>query len=163
MKELEGVHPRIKVVSENGDGDKSRKRILLSSHVLLQPNNNDANSNSNDSNNTSNIKFIDDPLTRLIHQYPSIPPTALQLLHSNYQIQPTNALHPIHLTYHNQPLSRLLSTLLPPHLHPPPSSYEQIGHIAHLNLRAPHLPYKHLLGRLFLDKLSPSIRTVVNK
>jgi tRNA (guanine37-N1)-methyltransferase len=33
---------------------------------------------------------------------------------------------------------------------------------AHLNLRAPYLPYKHLLGTVLLDK-NPSVRTVINK
>ena len=43
-----------------------------------------------------------------------------------------------------------------------PSSYEQAGHIAHLNLRPESIPYKHLIGQVILDK-NPGIRTVVNK
>lgn len=43
-----------------------------------------------------------------------------------------------------------------------PSSFETIGHIAHLNLRPEHEPFKHLIGTVILDK-NPVIKTVVNK
>ena len=44
-----------------------------------------------------------------------------------------------------------------------PSSFETIGHVAHLNLRDEQLPFKHVIGQVLLDKNSPKIRTVVNK
>jgi len=43
-----------------------------------------------------------------------------------------------------------------------PSSFEAIGHIAHLNLREHVLPFKYLIGQVILDK-NPTIKTVVNK
>ena len=43
-----------------------------------------------------------------------------------------------------------------------PSSFESVGHIAHLNLRDELLPHKQLIAEVLLDK-NPSIRTVVNK
>ena len=44
----------------------------------------------------------------------------------------------------------------------PPSSFETIGHIAHMNLRDEFLPHKELIGQVILDK-NPHIRTVVTK
>ena len=43
-----------------------------------------------------------------------------------------------------------------------PSSYECVGHIAHVNLRDELLPYKHIIGQVLLDK-NCALRTVVNK
>ncbi|KAK2423918.1 Met-10 like family protein [Trifolium repens] len=44
-----------------------------------------------------------------------------------------------------------------------PSAFETVGHIAHLNLREEHLPYKKLIAKVVLDKNKPKIRTVANK
>ncbi|CAN1239278.1 tRNA (guanine(37)-N1)-methyltransferase 1 [Linum grandiflorum] len=44
-----------------------------------------------------------------------------------------------------------------------PSAFESIGHIAHLNLKDEHLPYKKLIAKVVLDKNKPKIQTVVNK
>jgi tRNA (guanine37-N1)-methyltransferase len=44
-----------------------------------------------------------------------------------------------------------------------PSAFEMVGHIAHLNLRDEHLPYKRLIAKVVLDKNQPKIQTVVNK
>lgn len=43
-----------------------------------------------------------------------------------------------------------------------PTSFESIGHIAHLNLRDEQLPHKALIGQVIIDK-NPTIKTVVNK
>jgi tRNA G37 N-methylase Trm5 len=43
-----------------------------------------------------------------------------------------------------------------------PTSFESIGHIAHLNLRPEQLPHQALIGQVIMDK-NPTIRTVVNK
>ena len=44
-----------------------------------------------------------------------------------------------------------------------PSSYEQIGHIAHLNLRDEAFIYKYVVGQVILDKNKQAIKTVINK
>ena len=55
----------------------------------------------------------------------------------------------------------VLTTLLPEGLDIP-SSFETVGHIAHVNLRDEHEPYKALIGQVILEK-NAHIRTVVNK
>lgn len=53
------------------------------------------------------------------------------------------------------------------HVLPPgtviPTAYESVGHIAHVNLRPEHEPYKSVIAAVLLDKLGPRVRTVVNK
>jgi tRNA G37 N-methylase Trm5 len=53
----------------------------------------------------------------------------------------------------------ILSRLLPV---APPSAYEQIGHVAHFNLKSQHAPYGELIGQV-LRETNPSIDTVVSK
>uniref|UniRef100_A0A7S0G4G3 tRNA (guanine(37)-N1)-methyltransferase n=1 Tax=Rhodosorus marinus TaxID=101924 RepID=A0A7S0G4G3_9RHOD len=43
-----------------------------------------------------------------------------------------------------------------------PSSYEQVGHIIHLNLRDDQLPHRYLIGNVLMEKIKGT-RTVVNK
>ncbi|GJP53898.1 hypothetical protein CLOM_g13015 [Closterium sp. NIES-68] len=56
----------------------------------------------------------------------------------------------------------VLTHVLPSHV-PVPTSFESVGHIAHLNLLDVHLPYKHLIAQVLLDKHKPRILSVVNK
>ncbi|XP_020585107.1 tRNA (guanine(37)-N1)-methyltransferase 1 isoform X2 [Phalaenopsis equestris] len=44
-----------------------------------------------------------------------------------------------------------------------PSSFETIGHIAHLNITEELLPYKDIIASVIYDKNQPKIKTVVNK
>jgi tRNA (guanine37-N1)-methyltransferase len=44
-----------------------------------------------------------------------------------------------------------------------PTSFETVGHIAHLNLREAQLPYQKLIGEVMLAKHQPQIRSVVTK
>jgi len=52
--------------------------------------------------------------------------------------------------------------LLPLEITEIPSSFEMVGHIAHLNLRDELLPYKEIIGQVIIEK-NPKIKTVVNK
>lgn len=70
--------------------------------------------------------------------------------------------HPIAVPPSSQTPSRILSKLLPREALPPPSGYEQIGHVIHLNLKRHHLPHGELIGSVLLDRTS-GCRTVVNK
>lgn len=67
----------------------------------------------------------------------------------------------VKLDYSHTSTSETLKRLLPEGTEVP-SSFEQIGHIAHLNLREEHLPFKYIIGAVILDK-NPKIKTVINK
>lgn len=69
---------------------------------------------------------------------------------------------PLKLSYEHCSIDHVLSTILPSGM-TIPSSFESVGHIAHINLRDEHAAWKKLIGQVMLDKLSPRIRTIVNK
>ncbi|XP_021804772.1 tRNA (guanine(37)-N1)-methyltransferase 1 [Prunus avium] len=66
------------------------------------------------------------------------------------------------LFYDYWQMNEILEALLPEGMIIP-SAFETVGHIAHLNLRDEHLPYKKLIAKVVLDKHKPKIQTVVNK
>ncbi|CAM0150074.1 unnamed protein product [Urochloa decumbens] len=66
------------------------------------------------------------------------------------------------LFYNYWPMNEVLEALLPEGVIIP-TGFETVGHIAHLNLRDEHLPYKKLIAQVVLDKNKPKIQTVVNK
>ena len=70
--------------------------------------------------------------------------------------------HSVEMGYEHLTSDQVLRRLLPDDLDVP-SSFEQVGHVAHLNLRKEYLPYKEVIGQVLLDKNSPRIRTIVNK
>ena len=60
--------------------------------------------------------------------------------------------------------NEMVTAILPEELYSEiPHGFNSAGHIAHLNLRAQHLPYGKLIGQILLDKCQPNIRTVINK
>ena len=58
-------------------------------------------------------------------------------------------------------VEQVLRRLLPQGMEVP-SAFEQVGHVAHVNLRDEQLPYKQVIGQVILDKNS-RLRSVVNK
>ncbi|XP_045618811.2 tRNA (guanine(37)-N1)-methyltransferase isoform X1 [Procambarus clarkii] len=67
----------------------------------------------------------------------------------------------ITLKYENWKAEAILKAVLPENQEGA-QSYSLIGHVLHLNLREHMLPYKHLIGQVYLDKIS-GICLVVNK
>lgn len=67
----------------------------------------------------------------------------------------------IHFQYENFNPETVLKWILPDEIGPV-TGFAQCGHIIHLNLKDHHLPYKGLIGQVFLEKI-PSAKTVVNK
>ena len=54
--------------------------------------------------------------------------------------------HDLVLGYEHWTTEQVLRAVLPPQINEIPSSFETIGHIAHVNLRDSQLDYKHLIG-----------------
>lgn len=54
--------------------------------------------------------------------------------------------HDLVLGYEHWTTEQVLRAVLPPEINEIPSSFETIGHIAHVNLRDSQLDYKHLIG-----------------
>lgn len=67
----------------------------------------------------------------------------------------------VQLKYEHWSSEDVLRAVIPPDLGSF-ASYSIIGHIAHLNLKTPLLPYKKLIGEVLCDKVR-GIRTVINK
>jgi len=57
----------------------------------------------------------------------------------------------IKLSYDDFSTEAVLKRLLPASLGDMPSSFETIGHIAHINLKNEFLPYKNVIGQVLLD------------
>ena len=84
-------------------------------------------------------------------------PTAAQELVKEMAVDGPDV--PLHFTFKDFKPSYLLQTILPV---PPPTSFETIGHVAHFNLRSIHVPYRFLIGEIFVESI-PAIETVIHK
>ncbi|KAJ2548284.1 tRNA(m(1)G37)methyltransferase [Coemansia sp. RSA 1933] len=69
--------------------------------------------------------------------------------------------HEVTVGYEHWTADDILRAILPD-ANQAPTSYEQIGHIAHMNLRDQYLEYKKVIGQVILDK-SPTVTMVINK
>jgi tRNA (guanine37-N1)-methyltransferase len=70
--------------------------------------------------------------------------------------------HTLDVTYENMSAEQVLRAVLPAGVEVP-SSFESVGHLAHFNLRTSQVPYRFLIGQVFLDKSNAQITTIVNK
>lgn len=69
----------------------------------------------------------------------------------------------VHLTYPYWTYHDIISSILPPDEQGEiPSGFQQVGHVAHLNLRDGYLKHKTLIAQILMHK-NPSVRTVINK
>ncbi|KAJ1863945.1 tRNA(m(1)G37)methyltransferase [Coemansia sp. RSA 2703] len=108
----------------------------------------------NDTSNTNKLILLDPAITSPVSASP-----ALQSLIQENKWE--MVAHNITLDYSHWSADEILKAVLPD-ASEAPTSYEQIGHIAHMNLRTQYHEYRKLIGQVILDK-SPTVRTVVNK
>jgi len=97
-------------------------------------------------------------LAEAIKVYSDIPSSALRLFEEH---QAEFVPFELKVGYEYLTGEEVLRQLLPEGVDVP-GSFETVGHIAHLNLREEHQPYKRLIGQVILEK-SPCISVVVNK
>lgn len=156
VDEFVNVHPRVKLVREiEEESLKGRKVILLDPKRV-----NDKYDKSSLPPST-NIEEDRTKHQQLKEAFPGINDVIIESL-TSFDAQPGPPIS-VTLPYTQQPIQRILSKLLPPEAQPPPTSYEQIGHVVHLNLKSHHLAYRKVIGEVILDRLKPKIQTVVNK
>ncbi|KAL0013908.1 hypothetical protein SO802_000977 [Lithocarpus litseifolius] len=89
-----------------------------------------------------------------------IPDSKLDELKSSCKIEVVP--YSLTLGYSYWSADHVLKQILPPGVEVP-SSFETIGHIAHLNIHEELLPYKDVIARVIYDKNCPRIKTIVNK
>jgi tRNA (guanine37-N1)-methyltransferase len=89
-------------------------------------------------------------------------PEPVRAFLANQNCRDADTSFPVSFQYHQFTASFLLNQLLPVEVHPVPTAFEMVGHVAHLNLRAPHLPYRFLIGEVLLETL-PIVETVIQK
>ena len=167
---LENVHPRIKSV-QNLDkigivgGEYESDEIRFKKAILLDP----------DSVGTATNGEIDSDVSEQIEGKSESESKAIDLLSKSFPLLQQQLIEslasksaipgpmvPISLDYKQQTLQSILAKLLPEEAMPPPTGFEQIGHVVHLNLKEHHNSFKKLIGSVILDRL-PQIETVVNK
>jgi tRNA (guanine37-N1)-methyltransferase len=129
--------------------------------VLLSESTSEALQKRFSSSSITSSDLIEESDSKFISFLSLLPHTVVDLLQRE-NIPIAFVQHTIPLSYDHFSAEEVLTQLLPCENNEYPSSYEQVGHIAHLNLRDMYLPYKAIIGQVILDK-NPMIRTVVNK
>lgn len=96
-----------------------------------------------------------------------LPPVlAAALARTEVQCSVSLTTHDVTLTYKNYTMPEILRMVLP-HTGDGKdlvalSGFEQVGHIAHVNLSADHVLYQHVIGQVIMD-CCPTVDVVVNK
>jgi tRNA (guanine37-N1)-methyltransferase len=101
-----------------------------------------------------------------------LPPADIESVQSTLQSEDKDFLnklgasictHQLNLDYKVWTAYQIIRAILPNDINEVTTSFETVGHIAHVNLRDSQLEYKQVIGQVLLDKNSPRIRTIVNK
>ncbi|KAF7729879.1 tRNA (guanine(37)-N1)-methyltransferase [Apophysomyces ossiformis] len=104
--------------------------------------------------------------TKLVLLRPDLKQEDLEKLPDAMKLIETEGLgivqHNFELGYDYWTADQILHAVMPENATDIPSSFTQIGHIAHMNLREEYYPWKQLIGEVILDK-NKNITTVVNK
>eukprot|EP00934_Nitzschia_sp_Nitz4_P009461 Nitzschia sp. Nitz4//scaffold447_size6557//4423//5943//NITZ4_009173-RA/size6557-processed-gene-0.1-mRNA-1//-1//CDS//3329552061//9451//frame0 len=129
---LSHIHPRIRTVQPHND---THKRLLLEDYTV-----------STTASGTIQETTVDPNLLKIVEKYPD----------ESLSLGPHMD---ISITHEHLTFLFAITQLLPI---PPPTTFEQIGHIAHFNLKPEHVPYGPLIGDVLRDR-NPGVDTVVNK
>jgi len=141
LKDFVLDRPRTKAIYDFGD-DKSRKLLLLSEEVL-------ANALTASGGVANEPDELHSALPLPVKDYMEKSGASLQF-------------YTLKKGYFDTPMDEILRALLPASISEIPSAFEQVGSLAHMNLRDEALPFKHIIGQVILDKV-PAIKTVVTK
>jgi tRNA G37 N-methylase Trm5 len=136
---LSNIHPRIKIIQDYSPTHKLLLRRLEPSRMLLLL---EDTTNENNNDKDSTYELLQQCLTA--HQVQEGPELIMDI------------------SYQQLSFSYILSQLLSWHHITPPTAFEQIGHVAHFNLKPQHVPYGQLIGQVLVDT-NPTIETVVSK
>ena len=93
----------------------------------------------------------DTPATRLLLLHPeikSLEDLPAHLRESAVAHEASLVDHTLSVGYDYWTADQIIRSVLPPEITEVTTAYEQIGHIAHMNLRDAHLPYKHFIGEV---------------
>lgn len=119
------------------------------------------------------LLLLSEQITTLDLQQSTLPQALIDFHLSSCHVRESVQSFSYQLTYEHYTTEEILSKLLFPLIKNDspdintdsleiPCSFEQAGHIAHMNIREEMLPYKNIIGQVILHK-NVHIKTVVNK